>query len=72
MLERLNRDAALALIEELGQELDAHCRTFIAAQVTQEFAARERTWRRRWLALLVAVLLLAGALFVLTISPPAP
>lgn len=65
VLERLNRDAGLALIEELGQEIDAHCRALVAARVAEEFAARERVWRRRWLVLMLVVLLLAAALSVL-------
>jgi len=65
VLERLNRDAGLALIEQLGQEIDAHCRALVAARVAEEFAARERVWRRRWLVLMLVVLLLAAALSVL-------
>lgn len=65
VLERLNRDAGHALIEQLGQEIDAHCRALVAARVAEEFRARERVWRRRWLVLMLVVLLLAAALSVL-------
>ncbi len=65
VLERLNRDAGLALIEQLGQEIDAHCRALVAARVAEEFRARERVWRRRWLMMRIVVLLLAAALSVL-------
>jgi hypothetical protein len=62
VLERLNRDTSLALVEQLAQEIDAHCRTLIVAQVAEEFRARERTWRRRWLALMAVALVLLGSL----------
>lgn len=64
VLERLNRDTALALVEQLGHEIDTHCRTLITARVAEEFRALERVWRRRWLALMVVALVLAAALLV--------
>lgn len=67
VLERLNRDATGALLEQLSRELDAHCRSLVAAEVRAASAAQALQERpgaplRRWSVLLVV---LAGLFFVL-------
>jgi hypothetical protein len=64
VLERLNREATLTLVEQLGREVDASVRVMIAERVSAELAARERSGRRGCLRWLLVAALVGGAGFI--------
>ncbi len=64
VLERLNRDATIALIERLGHGNDARY-TALVDRVEAALNARARVDRRARLALVLVVVLLAALCFAL-------